>query len=86
MRHTTHTCLTFYSLSAMREQYMRSGEGFLIVYSITNRESFQETRSFHEQILRVKDEDYVPAILVGNKCDMEYERQVGMSGTCTCAV
>jgi GTPase KRas len=64
----------------MREQYMRSGEGFVIVYSITDRESFQEAKSFHEQILRVKDEDTVPAILVGNKCDAEYERQVGMSG------
>ena len=28
-------------LSAMREQYMRTGEGFLLVYSITSRNSFE---------------------------------------------
>jgi GTPase SAR1 family protein len=27
---------------AMREQYMRTGEGFLLVYSITSRNSFEE--------------------------------------------
>ena len=29
-----------------------------------------------EQILRVKDKDKVPIVLVGNKCDLEEERQV----------
>jgi len=52
---------------AMREQYMRtgkiccsnanqadqSGEGFLLVYSITSRSSFEEVGTFHQQILRV---------------------------------
>jgi small GTP-binding protein len=55
--------------SAMREQYMRTGEGFLLVYSITNRQSFEEIMTFQQQILRVKDKDYFPIIVVGNKCD-----------------
>ena len=38
--------------SAMREQYMRTGEGFLLVYSITSRNSFDEIGTFHQQILR----------------------------------
>lgn len=63
--------------SAMREQYMRTGEGFLLVYSITSRNSFEEISTFHQQILRVKDKDYFPVIVVANKCDLEYERQVG---------
>lgn len=62
--------------SAMREQYMRTGEGFLLVYSITSRNSLEELQSFYEQILRVKDSDQVPVIVVGNKCDLEIERQV----------
>ena len=62
--------------SAMREQYMRTGEGFLLVYSITSRQSFEEIQTFEQQILRVKDKDYFPIILVGNKCDLEGERQV----------
>ncbi|TFK49550.1 ras-domain-containing protein [Heliocybe sulcata] len=64
---------------AMREQYMRTGEGFLLVYSITSRNSFEEITTFHQQILRVKDKDSFPVIVVANKCDLEYERQVGMN-------
>ncbi len=66
--------------SAMREQYMRTGEGFLLVYSITSRQSFEEIMTFHQQILRVKDKDYFPIMLVGNKCDLESERQVSKQG------
>jgi GTPase KRas protein len=62
---------------AMREQYMRTGEGFLLVYSITSRNSFEEISTFHQQILRVKDKDSFPVIVVANKCDLEFERQVG---------
>lgn len=64
----------------MREQYMRTGEGFLLVYSITSRNSFEEISTFHQQILRVKDQDTFPVVVVANKCDLEYERQVGMNG------
>lgn len=59
---------------------MRTGEGFLLVYSITSRNSFEEISTFHQQILRVKDQDSFPVIVVANKCDLEYERQVGMNG------
>lgn len=62
--------------SAMREQYMRTGEGFLLVYSITSRESFEEIRTFQQQILRVKDKDIFPMVVVGNKVDLANERKV----------
>ena len=65
--------------SAMRDQYMRSGQGFLCVYSITNAGSFKEISGFREQILRVKDADRVPMVVVGNKCDLEGERQVSQA-------
>ncbi|KAJ7593472.1 ras-like protein [Mycena floridula] len=64
---------------AMREQYIRTGEGFLLVYSITSRNSFEEISTIHEQILRVKNQDSFPVIVVANKCDLEYERQVRMN-------
>jgi GTPase KRas protein len=67
--------------SAMREQYMRTGEGFLLVYSITSRQSFEEITTFQQQILRVKDKDYFPMVVVGNKCDLEHEREVTRQGT-----
>jgi len=62
--------------SAMRDQYMRTGQGFLCVYAITSRTSFDEIASFREQILRVKDADKVPMVIAGNKSDLEDERQV----------
>jgi len=65
--------------SAMRDQYMRTGEGFLIVYSIDTQASFDEVTSFHDQILRVKDVDRVPMILTGNKCDLDGQREVPTS-------
>jgi hypothetical protein len=68
--------------SAMREQYMRTGEGFLCVYSITSRQSFEEINTFHQQILRVKDRDYFPMIVVGNKCDQDDKREVNQNGAC----
>lgn len=64
----------------MREQYMRTGEGFLLVYSITSRQSFEEITTFQQQILRVKDKDYFPMVVVGNKCDLESEREVSRQG------
>ena len=64
----------------MRELYIRSGEGFLLVYSITSRDSFEKISTLHEQILRVKNNDGCPVILIANKCDLEYECQVGANG------
>lgn len=62
--------------SAMREQYMRSGEGFLLVFSVTDRNSFDELPRFHKQILRVKDRDEFPMLMVANKADLEHQRVV----------
>jgi GTPase KRas len=55
---------------------MKTGEGFLIVYSVDSQVSFEEAQSFYQQILRVKDRDRYPVILVANKCDLGGERVV----------
>ena len=34
----------------MREQYMRSGEGFLLVFSLADRNSYEEIYKFHKQV------------------------------------
>jgi GTPase KRas protein len=64
----------------MREHYMLDGEGFLLVYSITERDSFEMIESYHQQILRVKDSDAVPIVVVGNKSDLDCERRVDKVG------
>jgi GTPase KRas protein len=59
---------------------MREGEGFLLIYSITDRDSFDMIGAMHRQLLRVKDTESVPIVLVGNKCDLEYQRRVDVHG------
>ncbi|KAK6520948.1 Ras GTPase ras2 [Arthrobotrys conoides] len=41
--------------TALRDQWIRDGEGFLLVYSISSRSSFTRIKKFHQQIQRVKD-------------------------------
>lgn len=60
----------------MREQYMRGGEGFIICYSVTDRQSFQEAAKFKELIFQVRHTYEIPLVLVGNKIDLEQFRQV----------
>jgi len=61
---------------AIRESYYQDGEGFLCVYDITSSPTFMDVEGFHSAILRVKDADKVPFILVGNKSDLENKRKV----------
>ncbi len=55
---------------------MKNGEAFALVYSIISRATFDELPDIREQILRVKDRDYVPMVLVANKSDLAEQRQV----------
>ena len=48
--------------SAMRDQYMRTGEGFLCVFAIDNMKSFEDIESYRGQIRRVKDAEDIPMI------------------------
>ncbi|KAA8909773.1 P-loop containing nucleoside triphosphate hydrolase protein [Sphaerosporella brunnea] len=50
--------------------------GFLLVYSITSLTSFQELTPIRDAILRIKEVDDVPLVIVGNKSDLEGDRQV----------
>lgn len=62
--------------ASMRDLYIKNGQGFLIVYSITSLQTFQDIKTMKDQIVRVKGADNVPMILVGNKCDLEHQREV----------
>jgi hypothetical protein len=62
--------------AAMRDMYMRSGHGFLLVYDVTSTASFAEMAVFRNQILSSKDVDSVPLVILGNKCDIEDAREI----------
>src|SRR3989338_3909552 len=68
--------------SAMLDEYMRHGQGFVIVYSITSMKSFMEVQTYYEKLRMVKDlapGQFCPIVLVGNKADLETKRQVTSS-------
>ncbi|XP_029629691.1 ras-related protein Rap-2b [Salmo trutta] len=62
--------------ASMRDLYIKNGQGFILVYSLVNQQSFQDINPMRDQIIRVKRYERVPMILVGNKVDLEGEREV----------
>ena len=58
---------------SMRDSYMRTAEGFILVFSINSKLSLYETDSFYSHLLKCKDTNKIPLILVGNKCDLQRE-------------
>jgi len=63
--------------NCMKDQWIRGGEGFLVVYSVDDRKSFEDVSEHKEFIMKVKDSVKGPIVLVGNKCDLtERERRV----------
>ena len=56
--------------SAMRVHYMRAGESFLLVFALNSLKSFDDIKTFREQIRGARDSDEVPMVLVGNKADL----------------
>lgn len=55
---------------------MKSGQGFLLVFSITSLASLNELYELREQIVRIKEDERVPLVIVGNKSDLEDDRAV----------
>ena len=55
---------------------MKNGQGFVLAYSIIAQSTFNDLPDLREQILRVKDMDDVPMVLVGNKCDLADQRVI----------
>jgi len=62
--------------SVMRDQYINSGQGFLLVYSITSKRSFETAFELKDKIVQVKERESFPIVLCGNKCDLDKERKV----------
>ena len=62
--------------SATREHCMRTGDGFLLVYSVAARDSFNALQRFISQIMHFKGASPYSIIVVGNKSDLTSRRQV----------
>ncbi|KAK3098456.1 hypothetical protein FSP39_019613 [Pinctada imbricata] len=57
------------------EKHYRWGDGFVLMYSITDRQSFLDASAMKDSLLRVKGQD-VPIIVVANKADLASVRLV----------
>jgi GTPase KRas protein len=77
--------------AALREDYIRDGDAFIIAYSVTSRKSFSHVRAYYNNIKQVKKDMEVehtlklspskrpvrsPIILVGTKTDVQAQREV----------
>ncbi|ORX89976.1 putative small G-protein Ras2 [Basidiobolus meristosporus CBS 931.73] len=62
--------------TSLRDQWIREGEGFLLVYCIAVRSTFEHVEMIRNEIARVRDIKKTPILLVGNKCDRNTEREV----------
>ena len=60
----------------MLDTWINSSDGFLLVYSIDNKESFESTKKRYERILKLKGDQKVAIVVAGNKCDLEESRKV----------
>ena len=55
--------------------YYRGAQGIIIVYDVTDRETFDNVRTWISEIEKYSQAG-VCKILVGNKCDMDDKRQI----------
>lgn len=61
---------------ALRDEYMRAADAFLMVFDVTNQKTFSELEQFRTQIQRSKDTDFPPIVIVGNKADLPEDLKV----------
>jgi len=69
--------------ASMRDLYIKNGQGFIIVFSLTSRQSFQDIKLIREQILRVKGTNRVPIVLAANKSDVAESHREVLTEECT---
>ena len=65
--------------SPLRDSWIRDSQGFLLVYSLTERKSLDYLDGVLAQIRRTKDESgnaTIPIVLAGNKSDLIDRREV----------
>lgn len=64
----------------LREQCMRMGDAYVIVYSVTDKASFEKASELRIQLRRARQSENIPIILVGNKSDLVRSREVSVDG------
>ena len=63
-------------LSSLRDSAIKAGDGFIFVYSIAERATFERLTEVHEDVILLRNETTVPCVVCGNKCDLADRREV----------
>jgi GTPase SAR1 family protein len=71
--------LELHSTQLQAEHPIKLAHGFVLVYSVTSRESFTGIQSLYDHIRKVTNNDKFPVLLVGRKSDLVAEREVQMA-------
>ena len=61
---------------ALNSSYYKKADGCLLVYDITNRDSFKEIKNYYLQQIKDQCKKNIKIILLGNKTDLEDDRKV----------
>jgi len=63
--------------ASVRDTFLRSGEGFLCVFSLTDTDSYSHIQELYNQVKLAKslEPPQLPFLIVGNKCDLTTSRQ-----------
>ncbi|KAH0794248.1 GTPase KRas isoform X2 [Histomonas meleagridis] len=61
--------------AAIRSTYMRSGQGFIVVFAVNDPTSFDSIERFQKDIRITSGKEDIPIVVCGNKCDIE-ERSI----------
>lgn len=61
----------------MLDSWISSSEGFILGFSIDNKDSFEKIKTKYEKILEIKENKKFYVLITGCKCDLERNRNVG---------
>lgn len=72
-----------YSFPAMRKLSIQNSDAFALVYAVDDPESLEAVKSLRDEILEIKEDKFIPIVVVGNKMDRKGERQVSSEDVLT---
>lgn len=61
--------------SYIGNEYIHNGTGFVFIFSLSSKRSFDKIAEQYNRIVRIKG-DSIPRVLLGNKCDLNLFREI----------
>lgn len=62
--------------SIIPQSYAVDNHGYILVYSVTSKKSFEVVQDIRERLLDLSGIETIPILLVGNKTDLHMERVI----------